>query len=169
MRAWMMAGAVSGGAALALLGVATMAQSSFAQTAPAPAPATSPVTTPATPRPPSAFDMPPTNLTVLPATIDPQQLRGTMVAFSRALGVECQHCHVGRDFASDANPKKNIARAMMRMTWALNNTTLPGIEGLNQTRVSCYSCHRGAVTPALSPPAPAAATPPAPQPAATGG
>lgn len=121
--------------------------------------------------PPSGgpFDAPATNLTVLPATMTPQQLRGTMVAFSRALGVDCQHCHVGRDFASDANPKKGIARAMMRMTWTLNNTTLPEIGGLNQARVSCYSCHRGAVTPALAPPAPTPPTapPPAPMPPAT--
>lgn len=135
------------------------------QTPPTPAP-----TSPAAPTSAGGpFDVRPSNLTVLPATMTPQQLRGTMVAFSRALGVDCQHCHAGRDFASDANPKKGIARAMMRMTWTLNNTTLPEIEGLNQTRVSCYSCHRGAVTPALSPSPPATAPTPPTDPAPTPG
>lgn len=141
-----------------LMAAAALAAPSIGQTPPAAN------GTPA--RPPSVFDRTPTNLTVMPATTTPAQLRGAMLAFSSALGVRCTHCHTGteetplaeRDFASDDNPRKAMARAMMQMTWALNSQTLSAIEGLNQPRVSCYSCHRGAVTPALTPPPP----PPAP-------
>lgn len=134
------------------------------------------------PRPPSVFDRPATNLTVMPATTTPDQLRGTMIAFSGALGVRCTHCHTGteetplieRDFASDANPKKAIARAMMSMTWAINTQSLAAIGGLTQPRVTCYSCHRGALTPALraAPPVLVPTPPPPlqpPAPAPSGG
>lgn len=107
---------------------------------------------------------------ILPATIGADGLRATMQAFTAALGVRCVYCHVGTDdmplsqvdFVSDANPKKGIARAMMTMTWQINNQMLTPIEGLNQPRVSCYSCHRGTVTPALRPTPPAPPVPPAP-------
>ena len=144
-------------AAIALVGAMLLAVPSTAQTPAAPpaAPARAPYAWPATL----------TNAQVLPADIGSERLRGTMIAFTSALGVRCSFCHVGgeevplaeRDFASDANPKKNIARAMMRMTWQLNRDTLPAIQGITQTQVSCYSCHRGGVTPLLRPPA---ATPP---------
>jgi Photosynthetic reaction centre cytochrome C subunit len=146
-----------GRGAIALMSMAVLAAPSAAQTPAAP---------PAAPtRPPYAWPVTMTNAQVLPADIGSERLRGTMVAFTAALGVRCSFCHVGgdeislaeRDFASDANPKKNIARAMMRMTWQLNRDTLPAIQGITQTQVSCYSCHRGAVTPALRP---ASATPP---------
>lgn len=150
--------------AVALMAGALLAAPSAAQT-----PATQ---TPATPqaaptRAPYAWPGTMTNAKVLPADIGAERLRGTMVAFTAALGVRCSFCHVGgdelplaeRDFASDANPKKEIARAMMRMTWQLNREMLPAIAGITQTQVSCFSCHRGAVTPALRPPA--ATSPPA--------
>lgn len=113
------------------------------------------------------------NAQVLPAEAGAEALRSTMVAFARGLGVHCSYCHVGgddvplaeRDFASDANPKKAIARAMMRMTWQINTETLSAIPGLNQPRVTCYSCHRGAVTPLLRPAPPVLVpTPPPPLP-----
>lgn len=152
--------------AATLLAGALLAAPSSAQT-PA-APSTAPT------RPPYAWPATMTNARVLPADIGSDRLRGTMVAFTAALGVRCSFCHVGgdeiplaeRDFASDANPKKEIARAMMRMTWQLNRDTLPAIAGITQTQVSCFSCHRGAVTPALRPPPPTAAPPATPPPAA---
>lgn len=101
-----------------------------------------------------------TNAKVLPADIGADRLRGTMVAFSAALGVRCSFCHVdgeavplaARDFASDANPNKDIARAMMRMTWTLNSESLPAIAGIEKPQVSCYTCHRGATKPLRAPP-----------------
>ena len=115
-----------------------------------------------------------TNAQVLPADIGAEQLRTTMVGFARSLGVRCTFCHVGPegapltqlDFVSDSNPHKNIARGMIRMVRELNGETLPGILGPSQeTRVTCYTCHRGAEEPATMPPppqAPAAPQPPAP-------
>ena len=141
----------------------------------APSAAQTPATPQAAPtRPPYAWPGTMTNAKVLPADIGAERLRGTMVAFTAALGVRCSFCHAGgdeiplaeRDFASEANPRKEIARAMMRMTWQLNRETLPAIAGITQTQVSCFSCHRGAATPALRPPTPTAAPPAAAPPAA---
>ncbi|MGE5178738.1 MAG: c-type cytochrome [Bacteroidota bacterium] len=68
------------------------------------------------------------NLKVLSRDTAPDRLRTTMFGFTRALGVRCSHCHVGDegqplstyDFASDRNPKKNMARGMMRMVRDVN-------------------------------------------------
>ncbi|MEQ1724538.1 MAG: c-type cytochrome [Sphingopyxis sp.] len=143
----------------------------------APSIAQTPPVLPIAPDRPS-FEWPATlrNAQVLPADVGSAQLRATMVGFVAGLGVRCSYCHVGgeetplseRDFASDANPKKAIARAMMRMTRQINTETLSAIPGLNQPRVTCYSCHRGAVTPLLLPGPPVrvpAPPPPLPPPA----
>ncbi len=91
-------------------------------------------------RPPS----PPKNLKILPA----ENLIPTMRAFTRALGVECNECHVQGDFASDENPKKNVARGMITMNKEINAKFPDG-----KMHVSCYTCHRGAKEPAMAPPA----------------
>ena len=107
----------------------------------------------------------PENLQVLPADIGPFELSQVMRSFTKALGVRCQHCHVGTeemslsefDFVSDANEHKNIAREMMRMVRTINNELLAGIEGPHEAegiRVTCYTCHRGGVTPLTRPPSP---------------
>ncbi len=144
-------------AALLFAGPASVAQSTEAASPAQPAPpaAASPFVWPTTL----------TNAKVLPADIGADRLRGTMVGFSNALGVRCSFCHVGgedvplagRDFASDANPNKDIARGMLRMTWTLNRETLPAIAGVNKPQVSCYTCHRGTTKPLV---APLRATPP---------
>jgi hypothetical protein len=113
------------------------------------------------------------NAQVLPADIGSDQLRDTMRMFSMSLGVRCTYCHVGEegvplnqlDFVSDANPHKNIARGMVRMVQHINQQALPAIAGLEQPRVTCYTCHRGSTEPATVPPPPAAAQPAAPAPA----
>ena len=109
----------------------------------------------ATPTPP-----PERNLQVLPRDMPQAQLMQVMQSFSRALGVQCSHCHVQGDFASDANGHKNIARGMLRMTQRLNRELLPEIQGLGEPRVSCFTCHRGEAEPAT---APGAAPAPAPR------
>ena len=60
----------------------------------------------------------------------------------------CSYCHVQGDFASDDNPKKNIARAMIRMATEINAKFPDG-----KAHVSCYTCHRGAEEPIMAPPA----------------
>src|SRR5260370_41657748 len=65
-----------------------------------------------------------TNLKIYPKDIPRQELVTTMQGFVRQLGVQnqggCAYCHVGTapqfDFASDANPKKDIARRMILMS-----------------------------------------------------
>ena len=70
---------------------------------------------------------PMTNLQVFPKDTPAPQVLQAMQAFSAALGVTCEHCHVflgrgnpGNDMASDMKPTKNIARAMMRMVQQIN-------------------------------------------------
>ena len=102
------------------------------------------------------------NLQVLPADFPPEKLRAVMRGFSRALGVRCTHCHVGKegeplsryDFASDANPKKDVARQMYRMLGAINKDHLAKMQGLSQPGLSqpgvnmwCHTCHAGRARP----------------------
>ena len=104
------------------------------------------------------------NAKVLPKNTPPDRLRDTMRRFAISLGVRCTFCHTGteqmpfvqRDFSSDANPRKNVARAMMLMVDRLNRD-LPKIAA-SDARVTCYTCHRGASEPATDAPFP---TPPA--------
>lgn len=101
----------------------------------------------------------PTNLQVLPDSMTREQVVAVMRGFNGALGVRCQHCHVGApgapmdsvDFAADDRPAKNTARAMMRMVRALNGeylASLPGRSG-EPVRVECVTCHRGAPRPLM--------------------
>ena len=101
------------------------------------------------------------NLKVLPAGIPRDQLSAVMKKFTASLGVKCAFCHVGEegkplstyDFASDANPHKDIAREMMRLTWRLNAQDLKAIKGLKDAKISCFTCHRGAKEPLTEIPA----------------
>ena len=95
----------------------------------------------------------PKNLKVLKPDTN---IRATMMGFTQALGVKCDHCHVAMGqpggFASDENPKKDIARHMITMVQEINAKFPDGKE-----HVACYTCHRGEVTPKLAPPAAAPA------------
>ena len=100
---------------------------------------------------------PPQNLQVLPKDIPRQQLTALMRSFTGALGVECTHCHVGtiQERAKDDNPKKGIARKMIQMTAAINNESLKGIGDPapdGAAKVTCFTCHRGAIKPLTAPP-----------------
>lgn len=96
---------------------------------------------------------PPKNLKILPADVNLQQ---TMGAFRTALGVQCNYCHVQGDFPSDDNPKKNMARNMLRIAADINATFPDG-----KRHVTCYTCHRGEAKPKMEAPAPGAAPKPA--------
>jgi photosynthetic reaction center cytochrome c subunit len=89
----------------------------------------------------------PKNLKVLTGESGEQVIM-TMRAFRTALGVQCTFCHVQGDFASDDNPKKETARMMLMMARDINSKFPDG-----QRHVTCYTCHRGATTPATEPPA----------------
>jgi hypothetical protein len=107
----------------------------------------------------------PRNLQLLPPDIGQAELIGVMQGFSRALGVECSYCHT-RDFASDENPHKNVARGMMRMTARINDELLPAVAGLHARpggpRVTCQTCHDGSPQPGVEPPPPSPPTVPVP-------
>ncbi len=94
------------------------------------------------------------SLEVLPADIDRRELIDQMKQFTQALGVRCQHCHVGEegaplssfDFASDEKETKEVARTMMRMTTEINQGFLSKLRG-GAIQVQCVTCHRGAPQP----------------------
>ena len=76
--------------------------------------------------------------------------------FTRSLGVDCTHCHVPGDWASEAKVQKQIARDMSKMTGRINRELLrevkafEGRKGRNMPLVNCTTCHRGAIKPALN-------------------
>jgi len=125
------------------------------------------------PAPPAPFANPPyKNLVVLPSGISRAELISTMKLFTQSLGVRCTYCHVGEegkplstfDFASDAKNHKDTARGMLRMADRLNSE-LPGITGLPDARVTCFTCHRGSTKPLAAPAPGAPSTVPPPPPA----
>jgi len=99
-----------------------------------------------------------TNLQILPKDSTREQVLTTMAAFTAALGVQCNYCHVqegrgGRnDMAADDKPTKKAARGMMMLAREIN-TKLPEAVGKSAdatTRVGCATCHRGIPIPKRS-------------------
>ena len=91
------------------------------------------------------------------------QLFPLMNLLADSLGVRCDYCHVqatpdltrtpmnvgGWVWDSDDKPPKGVAREMMRMMIDLNAGPFKG-----ESRVTCYTCHRGSTRPARTPPQP---------------
>jgi tetratricopeptide (TPR) repeat protein len=100
-----------------------------------------------------------TNLRLLDPAIEKRELVATMRGFSLALGVRCNHCHVGpddlsgMDFGSDEKATKRTARLMLEMVRTLNDDLLAHLpvvaEGDSHEVVGCYTCHRGREKPPL--------------------
>jgi tetratricopeptide (TPR) repeat protein len=98
----------------------------------------------------------PVNLKVLPSNISENELRQLMDSYSTALGVHCNFCHgnpndkgIGKtDFGADANPKKNVAREMIKLVNGINTNMLQGARALDAGigSVSCVSCHHGSAS-----------------------
>jgi hypothetical protein len=88
----------------------------------------------------------PTNLKVLTVKTG-AEVSQIMRTFTTGLGVQCVYCHVQGNFASDDNPKKEIARHMITMTKQINGNFPEGAK----LRVSCYTCHRGEAEPKTAP------------------
>ena len=74
--------------------------------------------------------------------IPASQLTVTMAGFARALGVTCSHCHVSGQFELDTLPGKQAARKMLTMTNQMNAENSSAAAP-----VTCWTCHRGALTP----------------------
>src|SRR5580704_17525305 len=72
-------------------------------------------------------------------SIPADQLLPAMRYMTFALGVRCDYCHVQDNFESDEKPPKKRAREMMKMMFAIDNTSFGGHRA-----VTCYTCHRGA-------------------------
>lgn len=133
---------------IALAGAAALFLTAAAcNTAVAQAPATAP--------PPASHFK---NLKVFPAEIPRERLIAAMKNFSTSLGVKCTFCHVGEegkpesmDFASDANKHKDIARAMMLMVRRTNEQDF-AVKDFRESKVTCYTCHRGAPEPLTAAP-----------------
>jgi hypothetical protein len=97
------------------------------------------------------------NLKVLPKNISPGKLSQIMVDdFTDGLGVSCGFCHskekdsLKLDYASDANPQKNVARQMMKMTLKLNKQFFDvkhPVIGDAVMVVNCVTCHRNTAFP----------------------
>ncbi len=87
----------------------------------------------------------PTNLKVLKATTGPEVMQ-IMRTFTAGLGVQCSYCHVQGNFASDENPKKEVARGMIKLAQTVN-ATFPD----SKMHVTCYTCHRGETEPKTAP------------------
>lgn len=95
----------------------------------------------------------PKNLKVLPKNITKAELDTVMKNWKDALGVKCGHCHSPSetnpkrlDFASDAKPEKETARAMYKMTRQLNKKYFAE-HSASLNRVGCNTCHRGSKEP----------------------
>lgn len=66
-----------------------------------------------------------------------------MSGFSRALGVECTHCHVEGAMDRDAKPAFAKSRRMVQMrNWIAQNTRIES---------TCWTCHRGHAVPEKGP------------------
>ncbi|HOZ84422.1 MAG TPA: c-type cytochrome [Niabella sp.] len=94
------------------------------------------------------------NLKVLPADITNERLDSIMETYSKGLGVTCDFCHIlevkGEDtavnFASDANPAKEVARTMIRLTMDINKNYFnfdTTIHPAYLNKVGCFTCHKG--------------------------
>lgn len=98
------------------------------------------------------------NLKVLPKDISYEGIGATMKAFNIALGVKCNHCHAQDkndpsklDFASDANPLKDVTRDMMKMTTKINKKYFKNYQkdGIVM-KIGCNTCHNGKAQPEMS-------------------
>jgi tetratricopeptide (TPR) repeat protein len=108
---------------------------------------------------PASGQWPPTphNLKVFAHDMPVAALVDTMRAFTRALGVRCTYCHVGKegeplssyDFASDSLPAKQKARTMLRMVATINADFLGTLPSRHTPAiaVTCSTCHRGVPLP----------------------
>jgi hypothetical protein len=66
-----------------------------------------------------------------------------MNGWSKALGVECVHCHVLDNWSDASKPTFEFAQRMNRMLAALNAGPMK-----DAGEISCWTCHRGQSIPA---------------------
>ncbi len=71
------------------------------------------------------------------------------LGYSRALGVNCTHCHIEQNFASDDKRPKRAAREMAAMHRMINEqlSKMQNLEPKPNRAINCSTCHRGAIDP----------------------
>jgi hypothetical protein len=113
---------------------------------------------PQQPRPPRPA---PTNIKALPKNISGDDLIKLMREYEGDLGVGCEFCHAQdpttkrNNFASDANPTKDVARYMITMTADLNDKYLAEMPDRRYADpITCGTCHRGEKHPSVFVPKP---------------
>ena len=84
------------------------------------------------------------------------EVRAEMRLMAEALGVKCEHCHVQGNFPSDEKRAKHTARRMLELTIGAQRRQLrrPAAAEAGQSklgRVTCYTCHQGALMPKQAP------------------
>lgn len=96
----------------------------------------------------------PANLKVLPKDSTLQNVYTRMAAMQKDLGVQCNFCHEEDpdtkqiNYASDENPRKETARAMLRMTQDINEKYLGSLGDRQYAPpVTCGNCHLGQMHP----------------------
>jgi hypothetical protein len=89
------------------------------------------------PQPPKPAEQVYKNIQVMKGVPAPR-LMGAMQFFTKSLGVDCNHCHVGSEFDKDDKPTKNTARKMLTMVHQINEANFP-----DKQVVSCWMCHHG--------------------------
>src|SRR5688572_33490966 len=83
-------------------------------------------------------------LLLISSTVSAQDdVQARMQAWSRALGVQCAHCHVDGAWTDASKPVFEFAQRMHRMVAALNGELLKDVEA-----ITCWTCHRGRSIPA---------------------
>src|SRR5258708_28151007 len=79
------------------------------------------------------------------------QFMGTMGVFTTSLSLCCGNCHTGAGTSNpkweDDPPRKRTARAMVAMVQNINKTSFGGRQV-----VTCWTCHRGQLSPSVTPP-----------------
>jgi hypothetical protein len=90
------------------------------------------------------------NITALKG-IPVDEFMGTMGLFAAALSFCCKDCHTGAGTSNpkweDDPPRKVTARRMIQMVKTINQTNFNGRQV-----VTCWTCHRGSPSPAITPP-----------------
>ena len=74
------------------------------------------------------------------------EVMSAMRSFTRALGVQCEFCHVEHAFEKDDHPEKRTARKMILMARQINKDNFGGGR-----MVTCWTCHRGSTEPQSAP------------------
>jgi len=79
------------------------------------------------------------------------EFMGTMGVFTTSLSLCCGNCHTGAGTSNpkweDDPPRKKVARNMIKMVQMINETNFGGRQV-----VTCWTCHRGQLSPAVTTP-----------------